>query len=90
MAATNTLIRFIDFMFGNDYDSYLKAENTQQQLELVNDDRKDVCVYMNTTRPFCIEKPADRQAVFCIVLSILRRWQSRLQRDYDANMDSSD
>lgn len=89
IAPINAFVQFIDFRFGDDYASYLRAEDAEKQLELVNDDNKDVCVYVNTTRPFNLQKVRDRGAAFCQAASIARRWQSRLLLENSERMDIS-
>lgn len=65
-------MRFIHFRFGKDYLDYLDATDGDAQRELINDQRKDTCVHMHSTKWFNLQFPEGRRTALCHVLALVR------------------
>jgi hypothetical protein len=65
-------VRFINFKFGRDYAEYIDAVNETAQIELINDEKKDVCVYMHSTKWFNLQSQEGRRIALCHLLALLR------------------
>ncbi|KAI1347808.1 hypothetical protein F5Y01DRAFT_232482 [Xylaria sp. FL0043] len=72
IAATNTFLRFLYFRFGRDYFDYLDAIDEQTQMQIVNDERKDPYVYMQSTRWYNLQSGEGRKSAFCHILALLK------------------
>jgi hypothetical protein len=72
IAATNTFVRFIHFKFGRDYAEYIDAPDETAQIELINDEEKDVFVYMHNTKWFNLQSHEGRRIALCHILALLR------------------
>jgi len=59
---------------------YLDADDEKAQMQLVDDNEKDACVYMHSTRWFNLQEHRGRQMSLCHVFALLR-W-------HDAQQDS--
>jgi hypothetical protein len=72
IAATNTFVRFLYFRFGRDYSDYLDAIDAQPQMRIVNDERRDPYVYMQSTRWFNLQSGEGRKSALCHVRALLK------------------
>jgi hypothetical protein len=55
MTVINTFVRFLHFEFGRNYAEYIEAPDEDAQLKLINDEEKDVFVYMCGIKWFNIQ-----------------------------------
>jgi len=65
-------VRFIHFKFGRDYAEYVDALDETAQIELINDEEKDACVYMHSTKWFNLQLQEGRRIALCHILALLR------------------
>lgn len=65
-------MRFIHFKFGRDYAEYLDALDETAQIELINDEEKDIFVYMHNTKWFNLQSHEGRRTALCHILALLR------------------
>jgi hypothetical protein len=65
-------VRFIHFKFGRDYAEYLDAFDETAQIDLINDEEKDVFVYMHNTKWFNLQSHKGRRTALCHILALLR------------------
>ncbi|TGJ82407.1 hypothetical protein E0Z10_g6373 [Xylaria hypoxylon] len=72
IAATNTFVRFLYFSFGQDYSDYLDAIDGETQMQIVNDERRDPYVYMQSTRWFNLQSGEGRKSALCHILALLK------------------
>jgi hypothetical protein len=87
-------VRFIHFEFGRDYAKYIDTADETAQIELINDEGKDVFVYMHNTKWFNLQSHKGRRIVLCHILALLR-WHDaqdalRLQTTDDATGPEED
>ncbi|KAK1749633.1 hypothetical protein QBC47DRAFT_465458 [Echria macrotheca] len=72
IAATSTYVCFLHFEFGRDYMEYLDLPNEALQKQKVQDNQKDTCVYVESTRFYNLQSPEGRLCALCHVLAIVR------------------